>query len=383
MSTVKTDNRIHVVQATFGMGIGGMERVIMDLCRYIDPARYRFTICCLSHRGPLADEIEKEGVRVVYSENQSRIAKYLRGFELAQVFRRDRVDILHSHNTTAFIHGLLGAQLAGVPVRIHTDHCKNYKDESLRWMVLENVASRFIDRMVAVSHHTRGELIQYEKIPASKVMVIHNGINPRQGGAGATDRLRAEFGLTPDQTIIGTVGRLQAQKGLDMLIAAAPAVVAACPNARFLIVGGGSLEPQLRGQALALGLGDRLLFTGWRNDAVDLMQLFDCFVSTSNFEGLPMVLLEAMAASKPIVATAVGGVPEVVQTGVNGVILNTRDTEKLSAELIALVQHPDTLRTLGATARAIYEQRFTAQAMAAAYQQLYESFLEQKGRLAA
>jgi glycosyltransferase involved in cell wall biosynthesis len=359
-----------------------MERVIMDLCRYVDPARFRFTICCLSVRGPLADEMAAEGVPVIYCENQSRTAKYLRGFELARLFRRLRVDVLHTHNTTAFIHGLVGAQLAGVPIKIHTDHCKNYVDETRRWMVLEHVASRFIDKMVAVSEHTRSELIQYERIPQSKLMVIRNGINPKPTRTAPVAALRAEFGFTSDQIIMGTVGRLQPQKGLDLLLAAAPAVLAACPNVRFLVVGGGALEPQLRAQAAALGLEGRVVFTGWRSDAVDLLQMFDCFVSTSNFEGLPMVLLEAMAAGKPIVATAVGGVPEAVDE-FNGITLPTRDPAALSSALVRLAQRPDVMRRLGTHSRSRYTERFTAQAMAAAYQQLYEQFLDEKGRTGA
>ena len=377
------DKRIHVVQATFGMGVGGMERVIMDLCRYIDPARFRFTICCLSVRGPLADEMEAEGVPVLYTSNQTRIAKYLRGFELAQLFRKERVDILHTHNTTAFIHGLVGARLAGVKVRIHTDHCKNYETEPRRWMVLEHLASRFIDKMVAVSHHTRDELMRYERIPASKLTVIHNGINPRPTRKASLDGLRAEFGLTPEDIVIGTVGRLQQQKGLDLLLAAAPSVLAACPNVRFMIVGGGDLESQLRSQAASSGVDGRVIFTGWRSDAVDLMQLFDCFVSTSNFEGLPMVLLEAMAAGKPIVATSVGGVPEVIEHDFNGFTLPTRDPRALTDALVGLVNTPTTLRRLAANSRARYEERFTAQAMASGYQALYEQFLREKGPQAA
>jgi glycosyltransferase involved in cell wall biosynthesis len=377
------DPRIHVVQATFGMGVGGMERVIMDLCRYVDPERFRFTICCLSVRGPLADQMEAEGVPVVYCANQTRMGKYLRGFELAQLFREQRVDVLHTHNTTAFIDGLVGAQLARVPVRIHTDHCKNYPDEKFLWMALENVASRFIDKMVAVSDHTRGELMQYERIPASKLMVIHNGINPQPATNRSIAEIRAEFGFSGEHRIIGTVGRLQPQKGLDMLVAAAPAVLAACPDVRFLVVGGGSLEQELTQQAAALGLEGRVIFTGWRSDAIDLMRTFDCFVSTSNFEGLPMVLLEAMAAAKPIVATAVGGVPEAVEDGFNGITLHTREPEALSSVLIRLAQSPETLQRFGANARARYQERFTAQAMASAYTRLYDEFLEQKGLRAA
>ena len=108
----RSDPRIHVVQATFGMGIGGMERVIMDLCRYVDPARFRFTVCCISVRGALADQLEAEGVPVIFCENQTRMGKYLRGFELGRILREQRADILHTHNTTAFIDGLVGARIA-------------------------------------------------------------------------------------------------------------------------------------------------------------------------------------------------------------------------------------------------------------------------------
>jgi glycosyltransferase involved in cell wall biosynthesis len=250
-------------------------------------------------------------------------------------------------------------------------------------MVLENIASRFIDKMVAVSHHTAGELMQYEKIAASKLTVVHNGINPKPMRNVPVDALRAEFGFAPEHRIVGTVGRLQPQKGLDLLVKAAPAVLQACPDVRFLVVGGGALEQELRSQASALGLDGRLVFTGWRNDAVDLMQLFDCFVSTSNFEGLPMVLLEAMASSKPIVATAVGGVPEVIEDDFNGFTLKSRDPQEVSSTLIRVMNDPAMLRRLGANSRARYEERYTAQAMAAAYQQIYEEFLEQKGLRAA
>jgi glycosyltransferase involved in cell wall biosynthesis len=160
-------------------------------------------------------------------------------------------------------------------------------------------------------------------------------------------------------------------------------VLQACPDVRFLVVGGGALEQELRSQASALGLDGRLVFTGWRNDAVDLMQLFDCFVSTSNFEGLPMVLLEAMASAKPIVATAVGGVPEVIEDDFNGFTLKSRDPQEVSNTLIRVMNDPAMLRRLGANSRARYEERYTAQAMAAAYQQIYEEFLEQKGLRAA
>jgi glycosyltransferase involved in cell wall biosynthesis len=376
-SPARTDSRIHVVQATLGMGLGGMERVVMDLCRYVDPARFRFTVCCISQRGALADELEAEGIPVVFCENQTRLGKYLRGLELGRILREQRADILHTHNTTAFIDGLIGARIGGVPVVVHTDHCKNYPIEWRR-TVAENVASRLVDRMVAVSHHTKSELMRYEKIPDARLTVIHNGINPRPTGNVPLDVLRRELGLSPDHMIVGTIGRLEPQKGLDLLLAAAPRVIDACPNARFLIVGGGSLDAELRAQAVALGIADRVVFTGWRTDAIDLMPLFDCFVSTSNFEGLPMVLLEAMAFGKPIVATDVGGVPELLQDGFNGFSIGDRRPELVAAALLRIIRDDVLRRRLGQNSRARYAERFTAQAMASAYQRIYERYVQEK-----
>ena len=378
MRTPVEDRRIHVMQATFGMSIGGMERVIADLCRYVDPERYRFTVCCLSVRGPLADEVEADGIPVIYCENQTRFGKYLRGFELGRLLRRERVDIVHTHNTTAFIDGLIGARLAGVPIMVHTDHCKNYPIER-RWMMAENVASRLVDKVVAVSNHTREELLHYEGLSPDKVAVIHNGINPRPpiGPAGVA-ALRKEFGFAPDQFVVGTVGRLEPQKGLDLLLASVPVVAAAHPSARFMIVGGGSLEAELKEQARALGILDRVIFTGWRTDAVALMEMFDCFVQSSNFEGLPMVLLEAMSLAKPIIACAVGGVPEVVEHEHTGLIVHTRSPKDFGHAVTRLISDRELTTRFGRHARSSYEERYTAQAMASAYQQLYEQFLDQK-----
>jgi len=370
----------HVMQLTFGMGIGGMERVIMDLCRYIDPARYRLSVCCTHLRGHLADQLETEGFDVVFCEDQSRRGKYLRALELARLFRERDVQIVHSHNTSAFIDGLIAAKLAGVPVVVHTDHCKKYPIER-RWMFAEHVASRLADAVVAVSKHTREDLIHWEKMSPGKVRVIYNGINLRSAGNGSVADLRREFGLSGDEPVVGTVARLEDQKGLDLLLDAVPAIASAVPSVRFLIVGGGSREQDLRAQAARLGIERLVTFTGPRHDAVDILQLFDCFVSTSNFEGMPMALLEAMAAYKPIVATAVGGVPEFIEADRSGVLLSRRAVDDVRDAVVRLLTDPALAKSMGAAGRSRYERHFTAEPMAAAYTALYDECARAKGLL--
>jgi glycosyltransferase involved in cell wall biosynthesis len=377
VKTSRSDKRIHIMQVTFGMSIGGMERVIMELCRYVDPSRYKLSICCISKRGPLADIMEDEGVPVYFCENQSKMGKYLRGFELARVFADQKVDLLHTHHMPAFIDSTLGAQLARVPILINTDHCKRYPIER-RWQVLEKGASRFADSIVAVSQHTRNDLIQYQRIAPEKIQVIYNGIDIKLRRRDNAADIRHELGLQPDDIVFGTVARLEEQKGLDLLIDAAPLVLKRMPNARFLIVGGGSLEEDLRQRAAALGLERQVIVTGYRTDAVDLMQTFDCFVQTSLFEGMPMALLEAMALNKPIVATAVGGVPEVVEDGVCATLLSSRDPQDLTDALVNVAGDPVVRQRIGDAGRQRYEHNFTAAAMVSQYEQLYEHCLARK-----
>ena len=370
--------KIHVMQVTFGMPIGGMERVIMDLCRYIDPDRYRFSICCTSVRGPLADQMEAEGIPVIFCRNQSRVAKYLRGLELNRIFKRADIDILHTHHMPAFIDSVIGTRLTKVPVLINTDHCKDYQTEKRHLMTMERIASCFADEIVAVSHHTRDEMIQYEKIPAEKGSVIYNGIHVKLTRKESPEELRKEFGLRPDEMVIGTVGRVVDQKGFDLLLQSAPYVLRRFPKTKFMIVGGGEREQDLRRLASELGISNQVIFTSWRRDAVDLIQIFDSFALTSRFEGMPMVLLEAMALSKPIVATAVGGVPEVVQNGYNGVLVNDREPEHTAKALLELISDRGLAQRMGSHGRMRYEKYFTAETMAALYEERYRKYLEKK-----
>jgi glycosyltransferase involved in cell wall biosynthesis len=321
--------------------------------------------------------MEAAGVPVVYCPRQTRVAKYARGIELARIFRQHKVQLLHTHNTTAFIDSTVGARLAQVPVLINTDHCKNYPIAK-RWMYLERGASLFADKIVAVSNHTRDELIHYERIDSDKVQVIYNGINVRLTRNESPAVLRAELGIHEHDIVIGTAGRLEAQKGLDLFIGAMPIILQRLPEARFVIVGGGSLEGALKEQAARLKVDHRTIFTGSRVDAVDIVQLLDCFVSTSNFEGMPMALLEAMALAKPIVATAVGGVPEVVLDGYNGHLIRSRDPQVVANAVLGILTSPARRSEFGANGRRRYDDRFTAEAMARAYEGLYDTYVDHK-----
>ena len=372
------DSRAHVLHLTFGMGIGGMERVIMDLCRYVDPDRYRFSICCLFIRGPLADEIESEGIPVHYCRNQSRIARHLRSLELARLFPRMDIQVLHTHHTSAFVDGAIAGRLARIPVIINTDHSQAYPIPH-RWSLLQRGASMIVDEVIAVSEDTRRDLIRHLKISPKKLSVIHNGIQLKGRTGRAPEDIRRELGIPAEAKVVGAVARLETQKGLDLLLDAAPLVQAVAPETWFLFVGGGTKESWLKERAASLGLDHRVVFTGWRRDAIDLLSTFDCYASSSNFEGMPMSMLEAMASAKPIVATAVGGCPDLVQDSENGFLVHSRDPRELADALLRVVGPSGDARRLGDRSRRLYERHFTAEAMARAYADLYGKHLARKG----
>jgi len=375
MRIAPTDRKkVHVLQVTFGMGIGGMERVIMDLCRYVDPERFRFSICCLSVRGVLADQMETEGVPVHYFQNQTRLARYFRGFGLARLVSDSQVQVLHTHHTTAFVDGAIARCMARVPVLVNTDHCKLYPFPWRR-VLLERLSSMVANEVVAVSEHTRADLIRHEGIAPEKISVIYNGVNVRLTRQDSAGELRRELGIPQTGIVIGAVARLEEQKGLDLLLRAVPVVLAQQPEAWFVLVGGGSREEALKELVAALGISHRVLFTGWRRDAVDLIQTFDCYVSSSNFEGMPMSMLEAMALAKPIVSTAVGGIPEFVRPGETGVLVSTRDPRQFADAILSVIATSGEAARLGANGKRLYETRFTAEAMAQQYGALYEKHL--------
>lgn len=375
------DRRLHIMQVTFGMVIGGLERVVMELCRHVDPSSYRLSICCIGQRGPLADVMEAEGVNVLVCQNQTRAAKYMRGLELARLFREHDVDLIHSHHTPALIDSTVGARLTGRPL-VHTDHGKLYPT-SWRWRMLEQTASRFTEKVVAVSEYSQRDLVNQQGIAADKVEVIYNGLDLTPTRSASLDAVRRELGAAPDDFIIGTAARLEEQKGLELLLDSAPAVLQAAPHARIVIVGGGSRETALREYARSLGIDSRVLITGYRVDAVTLMSTFDCFVQTSHWEAMPMALIEAMALAKPIVATAVGGVPEVVRDGDTGLLLARRDADALAGLILRLARDQAAARAMGAAGQRRYLGNFTSKGMIAKYENLYRRVLQHRLRRAA
>ncbi|MFQ5688788.1 MAG: glycosyltransferase [Gemmatimonadota bacterium] len=364
--------RLKVMQVTHDLGIGGLPRVVATLAGALDRSRFEPSVLCLNETGPLAAELEQRGIAVLQLPKPSGARPdYFAFHRVARVLRERGIDVLHTHNTQPFIDGGIAGILARVPRHIHTDHARDFPDKR-RYMLAERVLSRFADRVVGVSRHTSSDLVRYEGIDPARVVTIHNGIDsvPYEREVDAVAKRRS-LGLSPSTPVLGLGVRLTEQKGIEHLLRAMVTVRRRIPEVVLLIAGYGPLAGDLEALAGRLGVAGCTRFLGPRLDMEELLHVFDVYVLPSLWEGFPLVLLEAMAAGCPIVATDVGGVSEAVRPGHNGLLAQPANPEALAAAILRLLEDEDLRLRFAAGGKRLLREEFRADVMARRYEELY------------
>ena len=366
--------RLKVMIITHDMKIGGLQRVVADIATHLDRNRFDPSVCALRDGGPIAEELQKNRIRFFNISQKNGGVDYLCFLKLRRLFREEKPDIVHTHNTQPFIDGTIGSILAGVPVRIHTDHARDFPDKR-RYMYAEYVMSQFVDRVVAVSEHTKQNLVRFEHIDGNKIDLIPNGIDGAKY-AMPIDRQKKMKELnipTGKGPILGVGVRLSKQKGITYLLKAMKILSADFPNVVLLIAGEGDLRESLEKEAIDLGIEEYVLFLGPRLDVNELLKIFDVYVLPSLWEGMPLVLLEAMAASLPIVATNVGGNPEVVVNKVNGFLVEPGDVRALYQSIKSILKNGELREQFSKSSQERFRQRFNVDVMVKRYERLYLS----------
>lgn len=318
----------------------------------------------LLNEGPLAGELRRLGVPVTVLDEQRHNALAIL-LSLTRLLRDHPVDVVHTHRYKDTVLGAIAAKLGGVPCLVRTIHgqsepMRGWDRAKFRiYEGLDRLALRcFADRIIAVSRRMGGSLECGYK--PGTVVTIHNGVDLRRiRPTRPPDHVRQELGIDPAALLIGTVGRLSPVKGHAHFLRAARLILERQPGARFLIVGDGPLRPQLESSARQLGIDRACVFSGSRTDIYDLMAAMDVFVLPSLDEGIPMALLEAMAVGVPVVATAVGGVPEVVAHRATGLLVRSGDERALAEACLELARDVEWARTLGDRARRRVEEAFS------------------------
>ncbi len=368
--------RLRVLEMIDKPFLGGGQMHLLALAGSLDKNLFDVTVASMAG-GPLETEARKGGLPFLPVPLRKRLSgESIR--EIARLLRQNDIDILHTHGGVAGLFGRRAAAKAGTPVVVHTlhgIHYLHYRNPVLKYLLVqdERRLARRTDAVIFVSEadYDRGE--RWRLVPKSRMRLIRNGVAPDPGADPESlrrrDELRAALKLAPP--VVGAISRLHRQKGVVHLLGAAPDILRRWPEAKIVVVGGGPLERDVRRLAAREGLDRHILILGERPDARDLLSLFDVFVLPSLWEGLPLVLIEAASLGKPIVASAIDGVREVLRDGETGLLVPPAKPAELAAAVVRLLEDRDLAAKLGAAARREIPPRFTLGRMVGDTQNLY------------
>ncbi|WP_426101832.1 TIGR03088 family PEP-CTERM/XrtA system glycosyltransferase [Massilia sp. TSP1-1-2] len=365
-----------VVHLIYRLDFGGLETLLVDCINRMPAHKYRHAIVCLTDYTAFADKLTQPGVEL-YALNKAPGLGLGTHAALFKLLRRLRPAILHTYNLSAIEYSVTAA-LAGVPIRIHAEHGRDAGDPqglNRKHNLLRRLMSPFVDRYVPVSLDLQRWLKVVVGIAPAKVELINNGVD--------TEHFRPALDLAaPAHFVIGTVGRIQDVKNQAGLIDAFIALRALLPTQherlRLVIVGDGPLRAKLEAQVAAAGIGDVVQLAGARSDIADLMRGFSLFALSSIAEGTPVTLLEAMACRLPVVSTAVGGIPELIDDGVSGTLVPAGDSAAMAAALARYAGDAALAARHGAAARLRIEAHNSVSAMVQAYVALYDALRKTK-----
>ncbi|OAG27692.1 glycosyltransferase [Thermodesulfatator autotrophicus] len=360
----------HVAHA---LNPGGTERLVCELARAFK-SKAKVLVITLEEPGEWGQALREEGIPVFPLFREPGIDLNI-VFELRRLWRENQVSLVHAHQYTPFFYAGLARHVERRPKLIFHEHGRHYPETLKR---LKNIFNRLVlapmaDEIIAVSREVRDRLARYEGLNPRRIKVIYNGIRPPEVISPEKRlHLRKDLGFNPDDLIIATVGRFDPIKNLPMLLKALALARTKLPKIKGLLIGDGPEFSRLKALARELGLGKDIVFTGFRKDAVKLMQVADIFALSSFSEGTSLALLEAMAVGLTPVVTTVGGNPEIVIDGKTGFLVPSDDFTRMAAAFLLLAEDENLRTRLGENARKRFEEQFTFEKMIKNFETLYQ-----------
>jgi glycosyltransferase involved in cell wall biosynthesis len=387
---VSPSGPITILRAITRLNIGGPAIHAILLTEALDDgvafASTLVTGTTAHHEGDMLDLATAHGVTPTLMQALGREINPLDDLvalaQMVRLVRRVQPDVVHTHMAKAGTVGRLAARICGVPVVIHTYHGHVFHGyfsptKTRVFLTIERALGLLSNRIITVGDGQRDEIASYGVAPREKLLPIRLGLElrPFLDAERARGELRAELGVAPETPLVGIVGRLVPIKAHELFFEAARRIHQRLPEAQFLVVGDGERRAQLVALVERLGLTEHVRFLGWRRDLRRVYADLDLVVLSSRNEGSPVVLIEALAAARPVVATAVGGVPEVVVDGETGLTVPSQDPDALAEASLRLLREPDLGARLGAAGRRHVYPRYDSSRLVDDVRRLYVSEL--------
>lgn len=366
---------LHVMHLLGSFEVGGAETVALDLARALNGEQFCVSVCALYANGAMRARFRAAGIR---AESLLSVAQRP-GFDvriawrLARLVRSRQVDIVHSHNRRAHVYGAIAGRVAGVPAVVCTRHGVGSALKTDQASPLERLVAHLASHHIAVCQAVLQEGVRAGRIRPDRATVVYNGIDANRFACRRPLQAR-HLG----SGVLGSVGRLDAEKGHRDLFKAALRLLRQDMDVRVHVVGDGPARGQLQQAVRDLGIADRVCFLGTRDDVPDLLRGFDLFVLPSLTEGLPLTVIEAMASGLPVVATNVGGVPELVRHGETGLLVRPGSPDELADAIARLLEDPGLCHRMGRLGQRIAVGQFDLKLMARRHAHLYRALMTHK-----
>ncbi len=363
---------IRVLHLIKSLGRGGAEMLLPETLRVHDQGKFAFRyVYFLPHKGQVAEDLRELGVTVDCIAATNNAAILARTPQVAAIAREWRADVIHCHLPIAGVVGRLVGKLTGIPV-VYTEHNKQERYHFLtRHLNLRTLA--WNRHVITCSGDVKDSIEKHIQLPHTPVEPLLNGVNTerfRRADFPRT-RVRAELRLPPDKLIIGTVCVFRTQKRLHHWLVLAARLYAAHPDLHFVIVGDGPEESRLREQVTVQGMQDVISFPGRIQEVRPWLGAMDIYLMTSEFEGLPIAMLEAMSMELPVVATQAGGIGEAIDDRKEGFLAPVEGWEELEGPLLALIADAALRTEVGRAARARVQKDFSVERMATELERIY------------
>jgi glycosyltransferase involved in cell wall biosynthesis len=374
MNSPGNERKIKVLHMIETSGPGGAENMLIRLICGLDEEKYD-SVTCLLKDGWLRHKLEERNIEtLIFPQKRCIDISWL--ITVIKYIKKHNVRMLHTHEFAMNVNGSLLSQLINIPC-VTTVHGKNYYTD--KWY--RKVAYRFVSRqsyMVTVSEDIKNYLLENISINKNNIHIVINGINTDDYKFSKDRRkeTRGSLGVNDKNIIIGAIGNLYVVKGHIYLVEAAKIVCSKYPEARFIIAGRGNQRNKLEAKIDELDLRENFSLLGFREDVPDMLNAFDIYVMSSLSEGTPLSILEAMSSNIPIVSTNVGGIKRIIQDGINGSLVNAKDSEQLADAIIRLIEDHDKANMLARNASELVKNDYSMAKMLAVYENIYNSLIK-------
>jgi len=373
--------RINALFLITKLELGGAQKQLLDLIRHLDKEKFRPFLFTAQGGLLLEDALSIDGLTLresIFLERPINPLKDLLALiEIYFFIRKNNIEIVHTHSSKAGVVGRLAARLCRVKFVIHTVHGWSFNDYQPRllkklFIALERFAGKFTDKLIVVSCHDKQKGLRNRIGQEDKYFLIRYGIDYTEFSKQRQD-IRDGLGIGQADLVVTNISCLKPQKSPLDFIKLANLINKKLPEVKFLLIGDGLLRKKIEKSILRYNLGKNVILPGWRRDIPEILSATDVLVLTSLWEGLPISVLEAMASSRPVVATHTGGVAEVIDDGKNGFLVPPRDINKMSERLMELLSNGNKRRQMGQFARDSLNGDFSIQNMINNTEELYEN----------